>query len=704
MLTVGGGASIGGSAAITVGVIPSTGQILQSPSAVYASGDVLYVTSSSTNTLSIWDVSDPVDHALVGSTTAQLQGPRDVQVVGDLAYAVSEGHHRLAILDVSDPANPEARGSTAENLDHPIAVHVSGKYAFVASNGDPLDTARPDGLAVFDVTEPWTIVATSFITTYLDGTSDVFVSGNYAYVTSRDNDRLVVFDVSDPQDVVPVGYTTQSLAAPVGVHVSGIYAYVVSRDNDLVVVYNVSDPAQIEYVAELTALVSPRSIYVSGGRAYVAYAGEPGTGEQCGMAVLNISDPKAVGVVNTIDMTTWLMWVKGGTVEEPTWTQVPPKPVAVSGSGHRVYLANEWHDSVTIFEVDLLEAAVVRAGELGVAHLEVTDDATVSGDLAVRGGLNVGVGGALVQGGLSVVGPGDSYIQGRLGIGPVGTAITVGESITDYYQYTLLHPTHQLDVDGEARFRVNDTNHLVLRSRNTGADEDALIDFVDVTYPDLITPSARIEFDAADPLTHTTQIRFYTQGPDDALMEPRLLITQDGDLFPSDAGAYRLGAAYVPWLRVYAQEGFFTTSDARHKQNVSALPYGLDEVIALRPVTFVWIDQPDEETHYGLIAQEVREVLPEVVSIGEGEDGTLSIDYGELVPVLVKAVQQQQAEIEGQAAQITTLEARLAALEETQREGEAVPGVLGDVSTLGSGGLVLAALFFVVVRRKRERP
>jgi hypothetical protein len=703
LLTVEGNAAIQGGAAITVGVIPSTNLTLQAPRAVYAVGDLLYVASYATNTLSIWNVSDPSAHALVGYTTFQLQGPVDLQVVGTRAYLASQNNNSLTVLDVSDPSNPSHVHDTNEHLGRPQGVHVSGKYAYVASKGRDNPAGLYDGLTVFDVTDaPAEIAATSFVTTYLEGTSDVFVSGDLAFVTSRDNNRLVVFDVSDPRQPTAVSYTEESLSEPVRVHVSGIHAYVVAEGAKALVVYDISNPAQIAYTGQITTGLShPRSLYVSGDRAYVAYAGDDITSEQCGLAVLDISDPTNIAVLNVIDMSDWLMWVDVGTVEEPIWEQVRPKPVAVSGSGARIYVANERHDTVTIFEVNYLEAPAIRAGELQAAHLEVTDDAAVSGDLAVRGGLNVGLGGALVQGALSVEGPGDSYILGRLGIGPVSTPITVGESISDYYHYTLLHPTHQLDVDGEARFRVNDHNHLVLRSPNTGSDEDAYIDFTQFTYPDLITPSARIEFDAADPVTHTTGIKFATQGADDLTMMYRLIIGADGDVYPYSDNVYSLGVADSRWTAVYATNGTIQTSDGRLKDELSPLPYGLEEVERLRPVTFVWADGSEDKVHYGLVAQEVMEILPEVVSVGDDPQGTLGMNYGELVPVLIRAVQEQQDQIETQADQIAALEAHVAALEQSTNSG---PGTLRLPGIAGLGGLLACGLVVVEVRRRRQRP
>ena len=79
------------------------------------------------------------------------------------------------------------------------------------------------------------------------------------------------------------------------------------------------------------------------------------------------------------------------------------------------------------------------------------------------------------------------------------------------------------------------------------------------------------------------------------------------------------------------------------------------------------------------------------------------MNYSELVPVLVKAVQDQQAEIDTQAEQIAGLEARLAALEEGQPKGTGQPGVLNLLATFGVGGLVLGVASIAGVRRMGGR-
>ena len=104
-------------------------------------------------------------------------------------------------------------------------------------------------------------------------------------------------------------------------------------------------------------------------------------------------------------------------------------------------------------------------------------------------------------------------------------------------------------------------------------------------------------------------------------------------------------------------------SDARLKTNVVNTPYGLSTVLKLRPVNYTMVK--GGEAQVGFLAQEVQKIVPEVVSGTEGDitkGETLGLSYGNLVPVLTKAIQEQQATIEAQQKQIDELKAQNIAL------------------------------------------
>ena len=86
-------------------------------------------------------------------------------------------------------------------------------------------------------------------------------------------------------------------------------------------------------------------------------------------------------------------------------------------------------------------------------------------------------------------------------------------------------------------------------------------------------------------------------------------------------------------------------SDARLKDNVNVIPNSLEKVKSIRGVTFTRNDTEDSTKLYtGVIAQEVLAVLPEVVF--ENADGIYSVDYGNMVGLLIEAIKDLSKEID----------------------------------------------------------
>jgi hypothetical protein len=88
--------------------------------------------------------------------------------------------------------------------------------------------------------------------------------------------------------------------------------------------------------------------------------------------------------------------------------------------------------------------------------------------------------------------------------------------------------------------------------------------------------------------------------------------------------------------------GLSQRSDARLKQDVRPVESGLETVRALRPVTFAWRDPKLPGRHHGFIAQEVREVVPDLVTTTT--DGTLALETTEMLPILMQAVKELDAQ------------------------------------------------------------
>jgi hypothetical protein len=129
----------------------------------------------------------------------------------------------------------------------------------------------------------------------------------------------------------------------------------------------------------------------------------------------------------------------------------------------------------------------------------------------------------------------------------------------------------------------------------------------------------------------------------------------------TNPGTYKL---YVNG-EAYATLGW-TPSDARLKTDLRPIGDALAKVLELKGLSFLWRtgEFPDRSLpggrHYGLIAQDVEKVLPEVVK--DGADGEKAVAYSELIPVLVESIKELKAETDELRAENTELRARLDAL------------------------------------------
>jgi len=104
-------------------------------------------------------------------------------------------------------------------------------------------------------------------------------------------------------------------------------------------------------------------------------------------------------------------------------------------------------------------------------------------------------------------------------------------------------------------------------------------------------------------------------------------------------------------------------SSARYKRDIRDMGDASDKLMKLRPVTFQYKEDFDGIQQYGLIAEEVQKVYPELVV--EGDDGRPeTVEYQVLPAMLLNELQKEHHHIHQQDETIKKLEARLAALEE----------------------------------------
>jgi hypothetical protein len=132
-------------------------------------------------------------------------------------------------------------------------------------------------------------------------------------------------------------------------------------------------------------------------------------------------------------------------------------------------------------------------------------------------------------------------------------------------------------------------------------------------------------------------------------------------LYSTGASAARFYVGYGG--TIFATSTSITAiSDESLKENVRDLDVGLNEVMALKPRRFDWKEETEinEKNVAGFIAQEVADVLPELVydyQYNETETKK-ALKMGDMLPTLVKAIQEQQTIINDLKARVEALEAK----------------------------------------------
>jgi hypothetical protein len=99
-----------------------------------------------------------------------------------------------------------------------------------------------------------------------------------------------------------------------------------------------------------------------------------------------------------------------------------------------------------------------------------------------------------------------------------------------------------------------------------------------------------------------------------------------------------------------------TASDENLKKNITSFDMGLTATIALSSVYYNWVDEDrlGSQREVGFIAQQVQQILPEAV--GTNADGTLSLDYSRLIPMLVNSIKDLKDQVDSLTTRVQNLE------------------------------------------------
>ena len=155
-------------------------------------------------------------------------------------------------------------------------------------------------------------------------------------------------------------------------------------------------------------------------------------------------------------------------------------------------------------------------------------------------------------------------------------------------------------------------------------------------------------------------------------------------VYPATDNAVSLGLSGFRFSAVWAANGTIQTSDKRAKADIASATLGSDFIKALRPVSYKWIDGgkcdtgerdednnyiyesiPGERTHWGFIAQEVKQAVDAagvdfggwVLTDKDDPDSQQALRYDQFIAPLTKALQETMAELEALKAEVAALKA-----------------------------------------------
>jgi hypothetical protein len=335
-------------------------------------------------------------------------------------------------------ANPVHKGSIVDGgglvpvLWRPNDVYVSGNYAYV--------TGIEDSLEIVNVANPTNPVHVGNITSgqngaMLDGPMGVYVSGSYAYVVSWNSRALEIFDVSTPANPVLTGHVDFTHGNPsilngvTDVYVSGNYAYVTCQNSNVLEIFDVSNKAAPVFTTSVT-VVKPINVYVSNNFAYV---------------LSDVGDTLYI-----VDVSTPTAPVHKGSITNGDGSALLDNPKSVYVSGNYAYVASQDSQALEIVDVsnpaDPVHAGSIVNGAGSVPYLAYPNGVAVSGNYAYVTNIAGGTGSLEV---VNITNPAAPAHVGSIVDGGAGTPIlnqASGLAVSGNYAYVISLSHNSLEI------------------------------------------------------------------------------------------------------------------------------------------------------------------------------------------------------------------------------------------------------------------
>ncbi len=269
-------------------------------------------------------------------------------------------------------------------------------------------------------------------------------------------------------------------------------------------------------------------------------------------------------------------------------------------------------------------------GATGESSVALGTNTTASGKYSTAIGVGASASG-IYSTALGVGTKSESFASVAIGRNNIGGGFAGVESNPNsYLSWVETDPLFEI---GNSLYRSSNAL-TVLKNGNVGIGRHQPTSLLEVTHNNSAPSSSNLSNAFSIRNIEGESWQFYTQF--------------NGNLHLYNNGTYR--GAFLASSGAYMQ-----TSDRKLKKDITPLDNNtLNKVMQLNPVSYLMKAQTDTKRNLGLISQEVQEIFPSLTHYVKESD-LITLSYTELIPILIKAIQEQQAIIDTQNSKIDTL-------------------------------------------------
>lgn len=237
----------------------------------------------------------------------------------------------------------------------------------------------------------------------------------------------------------------------------------------------------------------------------------------------------------------------------------------------------------------------------------------------------------------------DNFTNGHLGIGSAA-------NLNSLYIYgsnsqNLLKVENSRDSDAGIEFESNLANFKIGAGIGNGTNSFTIYDLNALQLRMIINGSGQVGIGTTSP----------TSG---YLLDVNGNLKVGSNIFTSgNVTSFDLDATYVDgyegdFYNIF-YNNLYSSSDKRLKSNIEEDGISHEEIYKVKTYNYQFKDDNEGRKRHGVMAQEIQELLPELVS--KDQDGYLAVNYVDMIPLMLRAIQDQKQTIDALQAELSTL-------------------------------------------------